>query len=148
MRSCEVPAEDAPDASDGPPQQLPVEVAFRQVLDVERLRLERDNRRSGVAEKAIELADTQDRRHFEYANKTLDANMSIQEARMAFLRRLAWVSSGFFALLVCGLLGFAFYGNEVQRILAERIVVSGLIGLAGYGVITTVTKVVKALAKP
>lgn len=118
------------------------------MLDVERLRLERDNRRSGITGKSIELADTQDRRQFEYANKALDANLKLQEARLAFLRRLAWVCSGFFAILVVGLLGFAFYGNDAQRTLAERIVVSGLIGLAGYGVITTVTKVVKALAKP
>ena len=74
--------------------------------------------------------------------------MQIQVDRMVFLRRLAWVCASFFAILVFGLLGFAFYGDDVQRTLAERIVVSGLIGLAGYGVITTVTKVVKALAKP
>lgn len=74
--------------------------------------------------------------------------MKIQVGRMAFLRRLAWVCAGFLALLILGLLGFAFYGDDSQRTLAERIVVSGLIGLAGYGVITTVVKVVNALARP
>lgn len=140
--------EDSPDSGDNdePNQQLPAPI--RQLLDVEKLRLERDNRRSDVAEKTIELADAQDRRQFEYATAMGEANMKIQMERTAFLRRLAWVCAGFLAVLVFGLLGFAFYGNDVQRTLAERIVVSGLIGLAGYGVITTVTKVVKALGKP
>lgn len=131
----------------GPIQQFPTE-AIGQVLEVERLRLERDNRQSSVTEKALELADTQDRRQFEYVTASLEADMKIQVARMAFLRRLAWVCAGFLALLILGLLGFAFYGDDSQRTLAERIVVSGLIGLAGYGVITTVVKVVNALARP
>ena len=143
-----MPADDSPDSGDDTElgQQLPAPI--EQLLEVERLRVERDNRRSDIAEKAIELADTQDRRQYEYATAVLEANAKIQAERTAFLRRLAWGVAGFLAILVFGLLGFAFYGDDAQRTLAEGIVVPGLIGLAGYGVITTVTKVVKALAKP
>ena len=112
------------------------------------MRLERDNRRTGVAEKAIELADTQDRRQHEYATAALEANVKIEVDRMAFQRRLAWVGVAVFAILVFGLLGFALYGDDEQRAVAERFGGFGLIGLAGYGIFTTLAKVVKALAKP
>lgn len=140
--------EDSPESSDStePSQQLPAPI--RQVLEVERLRLERDNRRTGVAEKAIELADTQDRRQHEYATAALEANVKIEVDRMAFQRRLAWVGVAVFAILVFGLLGFALYGDDEQRAVAERFGGFGLIGLAGYGIFTTLAKVVKALAKP
>ena len=95
-----MPTEDPADS--GGTESLPAQIAIREMLDVERMRLERDNRRSNITEKALELADTQDRRQFEYASATLNANMQIQVDRMVFLRRLAWVCASFFAILVSG----------------------------------------------
>ena len=138
-------SEEDPQIPAGP--LIPTEATIRDLIDVERSRLERDNRQLSLQEKGLELEDGQDRRHFEYATATFDANVRLQEERMMFLRRFSWVCVGFGAILVLGLLGLAFYGNDGQRVLAERIVVLGLSGVAGYGVIAAITKAVKALAK-
>ena len=47
-------------------RQLPT---IRELIDTERARIERDNRRSQVMEKALELVDAQDKRQFEFATQ-------------------------------------------------------------------------------
>lgn len=47
----------------------PEEQVLRDLLNVEKQRIIRDNRRADVAEKALEVADAHDRRMFEFASK-------------------------------------------------------------------------------
>lgn len=53
-------------------RQLPT---IHELIDTERARIERDNRRSQVMEKALEVVDAQDKRQFEFATATRDANL-------------------------------------------------------------------------
>ena len=99
-------------------------------------------------EKALEVVDAQDQRQFEYASATRDANLQQQAGRQAFLRLVVWVFSGFFGAVVLAVLGFAFLGNDAQRTLAQDVVGYGLVGVAGFGVITTVGRVIKAFTRP
>lgn len=114
---------------------------------MEKRRIERDNRRTSLWEKSIEALDAQDRRQFEYASSTRDANIGLRREQQAFLRRVTWAALAFVAFLTVVLLAFALFGGEQQRALAAKIVVPGLIGLAGYGVLTTLGRVVKAFSK-
>ena len=99
-------------------------------------------------EKALEVVDAQDQRQFEYASATRDANLQQQGGREAFLRRFSWVFSGLFGVLVLTVLGFAFLGNEAQRALAQDLGGFALVGIAGFGVITTVGRVIRAFTRP
>lgn len=128
--------------------QLPIGITIRDLIETERARIERDNRRSQVMEKALELADVQDKRQFEYASATRDANLQQQTDRQAFLRRLVWVFSSFIGILVLAVLGFAFLGNDTQRAFAQEVGGYAFIGIAGFGVITTVGRVIKAFTRP
>ena len=91
---------DSNDGDESTPQ-LPA-IVFRELVETERARIEmeragieRDNRRSQVAEKELAVVDAQDQRQFEYASATRDANLQQLADRQAFMRRFAWVSSGF-----------------------------------------------------
>ena len=136
------------DPSDNEPVLLPRDdETIRDLLDVERLRIERDNRRTSRDEKAFELVDAQNKREFEYASATRDANLRLRSEQLTFLRRVVWAGVAFIAFLTLGLLAFALFGNDEQRDLVAKIAVPGLIGLAGYGVVTTLTRVVRAFTK-
>ena len=127
---------------------LPTDATIRDLIETERARIERDNRRSRVMEKALDLADAQDQRQFEYASATRDASLQQQRDRQDFLRRVVWVFSGFTGVLVLAVLSFAFLGNGPQRVLAQEMGGYALIGIAGFGVITTVGRVIKAFTRP
>lgn len=123
------------------------DVAVQDFVDLEKRRIERDNRRTSLWEKSIEVLDAQDRRQFEYASSTRDANIALRRQQHAFLRRVTWTGIAFVAVLTVVLLAFALFGGDEQRTVAAKIVVPGLIGLAGYGVLTTLGRVVKAFSR-
>ncbi len=119
--------------------------ALENVLEVERLRIDRDNRRTDLLEKTLELADAQDQRQYEFASRTRDDEVALEQQRLRFLQSLVWtlvaVSSG----AVVSLLGLFIFGNEAQRTAIADVASPLLIGLAGWGVISTLTRAVKAL---
>ena len=127
---------------------LPTESTLRDLLKIELARIESNDRRSQVMAKALEVFDAQDRRQFEYASATRDADLQQQADRLAFLRRVVWVFSGFFGAVMLAILGFAFLGNDAQRTLAQDVVGYGLVGIAGFGVITTVRQAIRAFTRP
>ena len=125
---------------------VPTETTFRELLDIERLRVERDNRQLRVQEKGQELDDGQDLRRYKYASAQLEANVGLQRERMTFIHRFSWALAGFFAIVVFGLAGFAFYGNDEQRALAENVVILVVTAIAGFGFGTVRTQAAKTLA--
>ena len=139
--------ESTPDNGE-PTHQLPAEATVHDLIEIERARIESDNRRSQMMEKALDLADAQDQRHFEYASATRDASLQQQSDRQDFLRRVVWVFSGFMGVLVLVVLGFAFLGNDTQRALAQEVGGYALVGIAGFGVLSTVGRVIKAFTRP
>ena len=143
-----MPAEDA--SSHGSLEPVPPsdrDIAFRELLELEKARIDGNNRQVALGEKALALEDAQDQRQFEFATSTRDANVALRRERLAFLRRVTWSCVAFAALLISVLLGFALFGDDGQRTLAARIAVPGLIGLAGYGVVATLGRVVKAFTR-
>lgn len=67
--------------------QLPTEATIRELVETERARLQ-------MMVKSIEVEGARDRRHFEYASATRDANLQQEAVRQAFLRLVVWVFSG------------------------------------------------------
>lgn len=99
-----------------------------------------------MQEKALELADKQDARELDFASDTRNAEIGLRKDRDAFLRKLAWVVLGIVGTIALALLGLVFFGNEDQRVTVKAFASPALIGLAGYGVITTIARVVKAFS--
>lgn len=140
--------ESTPDDGDESTQQVPAEVTVRDLFETEQARIERDNRRSQVMEKALDVFDAQDQRQFEYASETRDANLKQQADRQAFLRRVVWAFSCFAGVLVLAVLCFAFLGDDAQRALAQKMGGYVLVGIAGFGVLTTVGRIIRAFTRP
>lgn len=122
------------------------EAIVGEIIEVERARIDRDNRRTALMERTLDIADTKDKRQFEFASQTRDAEISLRKARLlGLLRTIVWAALGLGSVVVLSLLGFVFFGNENQRATAAVLVNPALIGLAGYGVIATLTRVPKVL---
>ena len=122
----------------------PEEQVLRDLLNVEKQRIIRDNRRADVAEKALEVADAHDRRMFEFASKTRDDNVALEREKQRRVSGVVWALLGL-AVVVLAVLGFLFLGNEAQRAAAAGIGSPVLIAIAGYGLIKTLVTAVRGL---
>ena len=123
----------------------PEEQVLRDLLNVEKQRINRDNRRADVAEKALEVADAHDRRMFELASKSREDNVTLEREKLKRVSGVIGVLLGLAGVIVLAVLGFLFLGNETQRAAAAGIGSPALIAIAGYGVIKTLVTVVKGL---
>ena len=121
--------------------------AIQQLVELERSRIDRDNRRTEVIAKALELEDDRDKRHFEFASE--GQRLEDRAGRQRFI--LAWsLAAGALAALfvMVGLmLWMAFFGDEMQRTMAQDLGKNGLIGLAGFGVVSGLVRLVRSLMR-
>ena len=116
-----------------------------EILDVEKRRVDRDNRRTALLEKSLELADEQDRRQFEFATKAREEEMALKRDQSVFFRRLVWRLLALCGLFSTALFILVFFGTEEQQATASLIATPALIAIAGYGVITTLSKAMKSI---
>lgn len=128
--------------------QLPTEAAIRELFEVERARIESQDRRWQVREKELLLFDAQNQREFDYFSATRDANLQQQDNRQAFLQHVVWAFSAFFGAVVLAILGFAFLGDDAQRALAQDWGGYGLVAIAGAGVYIAVGRIIRAFTRP
>ena len=125
----------------------PEEQVLRDLLNVEKLRISRDNRRAAVAEKALELAEAHDRRMFELASKSREDNTALEKEKLKRMIGVIWALLGLIGVTVFAVLGFLFLGSETQRAAAAGIGSPALIAIAGYGLITTLVTFVKWIVR-
>lgn len=121
-------------------------VAVQDLVELEQRRIERDNRRTDVLMKALELADVQDKRQFLFHSNNLEARKERERSRFAFVRSVTWAILAVGTGVVALLLMMAFFGTETQRSSAGAIVTNGLIGLAGWGIISGLFRLLRSIA--
>ena len=135
---------------EGPRQELEVlppdrAIAVQDLVELEQRRIDRDNRRTDVLMKALELADAQDKRQFLFHTNNLETRRESERTRFAFVRSVTWstlaIGTGAAALL----LAMAFFGSETQRAAASVVVRNGLIGLAGWGIVSGVFRLLRSI---
>ena len=73
--------------------------------------------------------------------------MAQEERRQRFFRRFVWAVLAVLVATGCVFLGFAFFGDEAQRTLVEKIVTPTLIAVAGYGIFAGLFRALKALSR-
>ena len=142
-------SKEADDESRTPEKRLSLSpeehVLLHNLLNIEKQRIIRDNRRADVQEKALEVADAHNRRIFEFESKTRDDNVALEREKQRRLSGVVWTLLGLAGFTVFAVLGFFFLGNETQRAAAAEIGSPALIGIAGYGVIKVLVTAVKGL---
>ena len=117
------------------------------VLDVEKQRIDRDNRRTAVTAKQLELEDAEAQRQFTYATQTRDAELALRRDQLKFVRKVIWVLLALGSVVLLVLLGLLTFGDDAQSATAAAVVKPLLIGLGGYGVITALARSVSALTR-
>lgn len=138
-------------AEEGPGQELEVlppdrTVAVQDLVELEQRRIERDNRRTDILMKALELAEVQDKRQFLFHTNRLETRTERERNRFAFVRSVTWVILAIGIGVAALLLAMAFFGTEVQRSAASAMVTNGLIGLAGWGIISGLFRLLRSIA--
>lgn len=142
-----IPAESGPEEERSLRSQEDQEPSLRQLIELERSRIDRDNRRTEVLAKALELANDQDKRQFEFASEGQRLEDKAEQRRFVFGGSFA---AGVFVVLavIIGLtIWMAFFGDDEQRAVAQGLGKNGLVGLAGFGVVSGLVRLVRSLVR-
>ena len=126
----------------------PSEEVFAEFVNLAKDRNVLEDRRLSLQEKALELADSQDKRQFEFHSKSRDQHHERSTRRSSFGRQFMWVVLGISILVLGLLLWFAFVGDERQSGIALDVLTTLLTGIGGYGVIHTFTLASRRLMSP
>lgn len=138
-------------SEEGPSQELDVvrpdrATAVQDLVELEQRRIERDDRRTDVLTKALELADAQDKRQFLFHTNNLEARKERERTRFAFVRSVTWMCLAIGTSVAALLLAMTFFGGEAQRAAASALATNGLIGLAGWGIISGIFRLLRSVA--
>ena len=136
----------APANMPAPPDERDTQV-IQEVLDIEQQRIDQDNRKTALFNKALDLEDAENQRRFTYATETRNVNLQLQQDHLQFQRKVVWTLLGLMVIVVLSLLGLAAFGSDAQRETAASIGSPLLIGLAGYGVITALRRAFNSLSR-
>lgn len=126
----------------------PPEEVFAEFVNLAKDRNVLEDRRLSLQEKALELADSQDKRQFEFHSKSRDQHHDRSTRQSSFGRQFMWVALGISILVLGLLLWFAFVGDERQSGIALEVLRTLLTGIGGYGVIHAVTLASRRLMGP
>ena len=118
---------------------------LRELIAVERERIDSTNRRTDVAKYAIEMSDASDKRQFEFQMAQLRSQTDGSRQRFILACGIA-ISVSVLAVVFGGaLLWMAFFGTPSQTEAASAILKTLGIGAGGYGVIGGAIRGIKAM---
>ncbi len=114
-------------------------------LQIERERIDSENRKTQVAIQAVAADDEADKRQFEFEMAKLAVEDSASKRRDDFTR-LVVMAFGSFVAVVTGLfLLMAFFGNAAQSAIALEILKVLAVGGGGYGLISGLAGFIRRL---
>ena len=124
-----------------------IERAISSYIDIEKEKIDRDNRRTALQEKALDLTSEQDRRQFDYATKVQDDDMELQRNWSNFFRHVVWTVVVFSIFLILGAFWFVLFGNEHQMQVMKTVISHGLAALGGYGIFYTLSRTMRSIRR-
>lgn len=140
-----IPAEPEPEDGRSLRSQDDQEPSPQQFIELERSRIDLENRRAEVVAKALETMDEQDKRYFEFVSERQRLEDKAERRRFVFVGSFA-TGVLVVVVVVTGLIMWmAFFGDDVQRAVAQALGKGGLFGLAGYAVVSGLMRLVRSL---
>ena len=106
-----------------------------ELLELERRRVDSQDRRIDVARRAIEASDAADQRQYDYHVERLRRDDEARNRRHESGIRLLWTVVGSGLLLTGLFFWMIFFGNDAQRTVALDILKTVGTGLGGFGII-------------
>ena len=122
-----------PAAPDVDPAARTAQIMER-VLEVERLRHDRQTVSMALHQKALDNEDAQDKRQYDFHKLRLELQHQDRSRRFAFGRRVIWTALTLVAILVFFVCGLMFFGDDSQRVVAGEVATNIVLGLALLGV--------------
>ncbi len=117
-----------------PPRQGELFQDLGQLIDLERQRIDSQNRRTDLMLTAIKAQDEADQRQHDFMTKELDARTAADIRRHGMTRGVLMYGGLLLAAVLAVTFGMAFFGNDAQREIALEILKNGAIALGGAGV--------------
>jgi hypothetical protein len=134
-----------PPKKDGDQSVLPTETVLRELIEVERARIESTNKRTENARMLIEATDASDKRQYEYHMTKLTTEDAHNLRKHNLAKGVISVGGGVICLVVFVLLWAMFWGNQTQSDLAFNLIRILGIGVGGYGVFSGLINAIKRL---
>jgi hypothetical protein len=116
---------------------------IREMMAVERERIDSVNRRTEIAREAIQMSDVADKRQFDYRMEDLRTRDESDRRRHALASRILWGGGIVSTLLLLGFLGMAFFAPPDKAALALDFLKVIFTGLGGGGVLTLIIHIVR-----
>lgn len=119
--------------------------ALEQLVDLERQRVESNNRRTDVALKAIAASDAADKRQYEYHVERLRQGSKDRNEQHRAVVKFIWAVLG--VTVVAGSLVFymLFFGDHAQRNIAQSLLTTIGTAVGGAGAIWAIKSAVQRL---
>ena len=124
-----------------------IERAISSYINIEKEKIDRDNRRTALQEKVLDFSSEQDRRQFDYATKVQDDDMELQRNWSNFSRHVVWTVVVFSIFLILGAFWFVLFGNEHQMQVMKTVISHGLAALGGYGILYTLSRTMRSIRR-
>ena len=105
------------------------------LLELERKRIDSQDRRAAVARRAIEASDAADQRQYDYHVEKLRRDDEARTRRHDSGIRLLWALFGAGLLLAGLFFWMIFFGDDAQRTVALDILETVGTGLGGFGIV-------------
>ena len=142
-----IPGEPGPEEERSLRIQDDQEPSLQQLIELERRRIDRDNRRTEVLAKALEIANDQDERLFEIASEKQRLEGKAEQRRFVFGWSFVAIVFVVLAVFIGLTIWMAFFGDDEQRAVAQGLGKTGLVGLAGFGVVSGLVRLVRSLMR-
>jgi len=128
-----------------PQGELFPESLVKEMLDVERRRIESMDKKTEMQLKFIEASDSSDERQYHYQMARLTSEDVDRNRKHSLVRVIILGGGGLLFLGTAVLIGMMFWGNPIQSALAVSIFEKLLIGLGGYGVFSGLASMIRKL---
>ena len=119
--------------------------AFEQLVELERQRVEGNNRRTDVALKAIAANDAADKRQYEYHVERLRQDSKDRNERHRSVVKLLWATLGVTVLVGGFVFYMLFFGNDAQRAVARDLLTTIGTAVGGAGAIWVIKSAIQRL---
>lgn len=108
--------------------------AREEYFQLEKSRIESDNRRTDVAKAAVEASDAADQRQYEYYMARLEKEAEEKSKTRTSAVKLVWAMLVGSFVVCLFLIGIAFFGTESQAKLSIDILKTILNAVGGFGI--------------
>ncbi|MCJ2070642.1 hypothetical protein MKK75_17900 [Methylobacterium sp. J-030] len=122
-------------------------VQFRELMAIERARIDSSNRRTEVVREMISAQVAQNAREFEFATSRMEGEERREKRRLSLFTRIVFTGAAVGVIILTFLMYVAFYGSPENAKLAQSWLTAGAQALGGGAALVVVGQILLRLLK-